>query len=145
MPDGMQLPAGGPGKAGVPPMGMPPAPGGPGAGPTPTPMTTPQPNEGLKKAARVQIQMAIKLLQQQLPHFEFDSEEGKAVMDALKNLTRGFGKSEEKDRQLFPAEIMQLLSGAAAPPSPMAAAGGAGPLPGGPGGPIPGAGAPPMA
>lgn len=142
MPD-MPMPMGGSGRT-APPMGQPPMPGGPGAGPTPTPMATPQANEGLKKAAQVQVQMAVKLLQQQLPHFAMDSEENKAVLDALKALSRGFGKTEEKDRELFPAEIMQLLSGVNAPPPPGAMAGAGAPPPGMPGMPQPGAGAPPM-
>lgn len=78
--------------------------------------------EGMEKAARVEIQMAVKILQRQLPHFPIESEQGKAVLSALKTLSNGFGKTEDKDQELIPAEVMQLLSalgpGAGAPSAP---------------------------
>lgn len=122
-----------PGGPGAPPPGA----GGPGmGGPTPTPMSTPQPMEGMQKAARVNVQMAVKMLQRELPHFELDSDQGKALLSALKTLSSGFGKTEDKDQELIPAEIMQLLSQ-------VGPGAGGGAKPPGPGAPPPGAGAPP--
>lgn len=85
-------------------------PGGPGSGPTPSPMTTPQPNEGLRQAARVNIQIARDMLLQELPKIGTDSDEGKALLRVLDILSKSFGKSEDKDRELIPAETLQLLS-----------------------------------
>lgn len=84
--------------------------GSPGTGPTGSPMTTPQPQEGLQKAARVEVQIAVKQLQRTLAAFPIESAENKAVLSALKTLSNAFGKTEDKDRELIPAEIMSLLS-----------------------------------
>lgn len=79
-------------------------------GPAASPMTTPQPQEGLQKAARVEVQLAVKQLQKVLPAFPIESDENKAVMAALRAIQNAFGKTEDKDRELIPAEILQLLS-----------------------------------
>jgi len=124
-------------------LGVGPPPGGPGPGATPpggptgSPMSQPQQAEGLKTAARVNITMAIDILQQSLPAMGAATEEGQAVLNALKTLTKAFGKTETKSRELIPAEIMQLLS--ALPqtnPGPGMKAGAARP--------VPGVGAPPV-
>jgi hypothetical protein len=110
---------------------------GPGTGgPTPSPMATPQPNPGIEKAARAQVQTASTVLQQQLPKFPLDSEEFKAIDSALKVLTKAFGKNKDEDRKLMPAEIMNMLGAVGAKP-------GAPPPGAGAGGPPPGAGGPP--
>jgi hypothetical protein len=88
-------------------------------------MATPQPQEGIQKAARVQIQVASEMLQRELPHFPLDSPEFDAVSKALSTLSKAFGKSKDEDRRLFPAEIMNML-GAVKPPG----MGGAAPGPG---------------
>jgi hypothetical protein len=74
-------------------------------------MSTPQPNEGLKQAARVQVQIARRQLEQALPALGSDTDEGKAVLETLSKLARVFGKTEDKDRELIPAEIASLVSG----------------------------------
>lgn len=86
--------------------GMPPA----GGGPISSPMSSPQPNAGVEKAARVDVQIAMKQLSKTLSNFPIESEQFKAVMSALGALRKGFGETEDKDRELIPAEIMQLLS-----------------------------------
>lgn len=104
---------------------------GPGmGGPMPSPMATPQPMEGMQKAARIQIQIASEMLQRELPHFPLDSPEFDAISKALSGLGKAFGKSKDDDRKLFPAEIMNMLSAI-------------GPKPPGAGAPPPGMGAPP--
>jgi len=102
-------PAGGAGMMGAAPGGAA-APPTAGGGPAASPMTTPQPQEGLQKAARVEVQIAIKQLQKTLPAFPIESNENKAVMNALRALTNAFGKTESQDRELIPAEILQLLA-----------------------------------
>lgn len=75
-------------------------------------MSTPQPNEGLKQAARVQIQIARRQMEQALPALGSDTDEGRAVLSCLSKLAGAFGKTEDKDRELIPAEIASLVSGA---------------------------------
>jgi len=58
-----------------------------------------------------QVQMATKILEQTLPAFGSDTEEGKSVLDALRNLGKKFGQASEKGRDLIPAEIMNLVGG----------------------------------
>lgn len=86
-------------------------PAAPGAGPTPSPMSTPQPNDGLKQAGRVDVQIARKKLEESLPKLSSESEEGRAVLKALSTLSAAFGKTEAKDEELIPAEVLSLLDG----------------------------------
>lgn len=112
-------PMGEPGGAPVPP---PPGAMAPGAGPlapmiggpeatppVPAPMATPEPKEGLRQAAMVNVQMAIDLLTQSLPALGSTSDEGDAVLNAVKTLSKRFGKSESKTKELIPAEILQMI------------------------------------
>lgn len=62
------------------------------------------------RAARVDVQMAVKVLQRTLPAFPIESDENRAVLAALKTLSNAFGKTQDDDRGLIPAEVMQLLS-----------------------------------
>lgn len=77
----------------------------PGGGP----MSTPGPKEGEIQKARVNISMVFQLLEQSLPAFGSQSEEGKSVLQALSTLTKKFGKDRQKADQLIPAELMQLV------------------------------------
>lgn len=79
--------------------------------PVSSPMSTPQSNEGEKQGAMAQIQMATKILEQTLAAFGSETEEGQAVLDALRGLGKKFGSSGEKGRDLIPAEIMNMVSG----------------------------------
>lgn len=94
-------------------------------------MQTPQGNEGQQKAARVQVALAAKLLQQQIPHFPMESPEFDAVNKALATIARVFGKQKDQDQRLFPAETMNLLSsmGGGAKPPGMGAPGAPSPAP----------------
>lgn len=101
------MPGAGAGPAAAPPV----APASPGpTGPTASPMATPQANEGLQRAARIQVLVAVKSLQQTLPAFPFDSEEFKSLSEALKKIGDAFGKSEADDSPMVPAEIMSMLA-----------------------------------
>lgn len=77
--------------------------------PASAPMSTPQDNAGEKQGAMAQVQMATKILEQTLAAFGSTSDEGKAVLDALKGLGKAFGASAEKGKDLIPSEIMNMV------------------------------------
>lgn len=79
------------------------------APPMASPMSTPEPKAGSVEGARVNVQMAMDLLQQSLPAFGPNSPEGKAVMDILGKLGSAFGMKEAQTRELVPAEILQMI------------------------------------
>ena len=85
--------------------GMPPQ---PQAGPKPggTPMAKPQEKEGLKEAARVNVHIAMNMLEQALPVFGSEAKEGKSILKILSMLSKEFGQSDASD--LVPAEILQM-------------------------------------
>lgn len=82
--------------------------GMPQAGPKPggTPMAKPQEKEGLKEAARVNIHIAMNMLEQALPVFGSESKEGKSVLKILGMLSKEFGHQDASD--LVPAEVLQM-------------------------------------
>jgi hypothetical protein len=84
------------------------APGGMPAGPKPagSPMAKPQEKEGLKEAARVNIHIAMNMLEQALPVFGSESKEGKSVLKILNMLSKEFGQADASD--LVPAEVLQM-------------------------------------
>lgn len=102
-----QMPGGG-GAAGAMPPGAPaqPAMTAPGT----SPMATPQQPKGLQQAEKVHVMMSMDLLAHAIPALGAQSEEGQAVMKALQTLSKVFGKTQDKSRELVPAEILQLLS-----------------------------------
>ena len=77
--------------------------------PTGAPMSTPEPKEGEKMAAMVNVQIAMDLLQQSLPAFGSESKEGQDIMKVIKELTKQFGDRETKTKELIPAEIIQMM------------------------------------
>jgi hypothetical protein len=93
-------------------------------------MSSPQENAGEKQGAMLQVQQAMDLLEQSLPAFGSESEEGKTILGALSAIGKKFGGADRaRSKELMPAELMNLLSS----------------LPQGPGGmkpPAPGGGAP---
>lgn len=108
-PELMKLIAGGAGKDGIPPVD--PAAGA--AGGTPpgaAPMSTPQPAQGEKTSAMVNVHIAMDLLSQTLPSFGPGSKEGADILKALSGLTKAFGATKSKSQELVPAELMQLMS-----------------------------------
>jgi hypothetical protein len=96
---------------------------------------------GMEKGARIKIQMASHMLQQELPNFPLDSEQFKAISRALEVIGKAFGKSADEDRKMFPAETMDLLHSVGPGSMSPGAKAIAGMPPGGAG--APGAGAPP--
>lgn len=69
-------------------------------------MAKPAEKEGLKEAARVNVHIAMNMLEQALPHFGSESKEGKAILKHLSGLSKDFGESDASD--LVPAEILQM-------------------------------------
>lgn len=99
------------GGGGAPAAGGMPKPGAPmppAAGPKPggAPMAKPQQKEGIKEAARVNIHIAMNMLEQALPAFGSESKEGKSVLKILSMLSKEFGKQDASD--LVPAEVLQM-------------------------------------
>lgn len=79
------------------------------APPMAAPMSTPEPKAGNVEGARVNVQMAMDLIQQSLPAFGVDSPEGKSLLQILKTLGSTFGMKEAQTRELVPAEILQMI------------------------------------
>jgi len=129
-PEIMQALSGGAGGAGgAPPMPQA-APGGkpPVPGPAGGPMMAPARKEGNLAGGRADIQVVVKKLTQALQTFPPTGEEGKAIMKAIGSLTKAFGDTEGKDKELMPAEIMQAVANLAGPGKPPPGL----PMPGGP-------------
>lgn len=77
--------------------------------PMPMPMSTPEPKEGVREAALVNISMALDLIEQALPALGSESMEGKKALSALANLTSVLGPKKQRAGELQNAEILQLL------------------------------------
>jgi hypothetical protein len=73
------------------------------------PMSTPEPKLGNKEGALVNIGIVIDMLEQSIPAFGADSEEGKVVMDAISKLNKMLGGRKSSVNELQQAEIMQLM------------------------------------
>jgi hypothetical protein len=96
-------------------------------------MMTPQQPKGQQASGKAKVMIAIHILKTSMVDLGL-GEDFQAVLDAVKTLTKKFGKTEEDSKQIMPAEIMQAMMKQAGP----------GP-PGGkpPGGAAPAAAAPP--
>ena len=77
--------------------------------PMPSPMSTPEPQAGNMEQARLNVMMALDMLQAALQTFGMQSEEGMALQDVVGKITSKFGERESDTRQLMPAEIMNLI------------------------------------
>ena len=74
-----------------------------------SPMSTPEPKLGNKEGALVNIGIVIDMLEQSIPAFGADSEEGRVVMDTISKLNKMLGGRKAKTNELQQAEIMQLM------------------------------------
>jgi hypothetical protein len=72
-------------------------------------MTTPEPQEGNMEQARLNVMMALDMLQNALMEFGMESEEGMALQKVVGDITNQFGQRESSTRELMPAEIMNLI------------------------------------
>jgi len=88
---------------------MPPSEQGADTAPMPSPMSTPEPQAGNMEQARLNVMMALDMLQAALQTFGMQSEEGMALQDVVSKITSKFGERESDTRQLMPAEIMNLI------------------------------------
>ena len=79
------------------------------APPMASPMSTPEPKMGSKEAAMVNLGMAMDLIEQTLPAFGSESEEGQKALQALKSLTTILGPRKNKTNELQQSEILQML------------------------------------
>jgi hypothetical protein len=77
--------------------------------PMASPMSTPEPQNGNQEQARLNIMMALDMLQQALGVFGMESPEGKALERVVTDITKQFGERESKTRELMPAEIINLI------------------------------------
>lgn len=78
--------------------------------PMSSPMTTPEPQAGNMEQARLDVMMALDMLQKAMQVFGMESEEGESLSEAIEELVSKFGERESETRQLMPAEIMNLVS-----------------------------------
>jgi hypothetical protein len=80
--------------------------------PRTSPMSMPQQNEGEKQGALPKVIMAMKVLESTLHILGADTDEGQAVLSALKILGSKFGeKSREKGGDMISSELANLVSG----------------------------------
>jgi len=105
----MQLIAGGAGK-GATPVPAAPTDGAPVSPAGGAPMSTPQPAQGEKANAMVNVSLAMDLLEQTLHALGSESEEGQTILTCLSSLSKKFGHTRAKSQELVPAELMQLMS-----------------------------------
>ena len=78
--------------------------------PMPSPMSTPEPQAGNMEQARLNVMMALDMLQEALKTFGTASKEGEMLAKVVGDITTQFGEREGETRQLMPAEVMQLIS-----------------------------------
>lgn len=115
--------------------------------PAAAPMSTPEPKMGNREGAMVNVSMAMDLLEQSLPAFGSESEEGKKILNAIRVMTDVIGQKKAKTNELQQSEILQLLqtlpqAGGATPEGKAVSQAPAIPgmaMPGGPAGPMGGA------
>jgi hypothetical protein len=79
------------------------------AAPAAAPMSTPEPKMGNQEAARINLSMALDLLEQSLPAFGSGSEEGQKVLSALRTINAVLGPRKNKTNELQQSEILQML------------------------------------
>jgi hypothetical protein len=70
-------------------------------------MSKQQDKRGLKAAAATNVHIAVNMLEEALPAFGSESQEGGKILSALKSLSSMVAKRDTAD--LVPAEIMQLV------------------------------------
>jgi hypothetical protein len=74
-------------------------------------MTAPGAPNGQRDAAMAQIGNCLDLMEITLPQLGAETEEGQAVMDALRSLAKVFGKHRSQMQELQPAQMQMMLRG----------------------------------
>jgi hypothetical protein len=77
--------------------------------PMSSPMSTPEPKNGQRESALVNVSMALDLLEQSLPAIGSETPEGQKLVSALSALTSVLGPKKQKAGEMQSAEILQLL------------------------------------
>lgn len=77
--------------------------------PMASPMSTPEPKRGEEESARLNVMMALDMLQQAIGAFPMDSAETKTIEKVIAEITRRFGEREADTRRLMPSEIIQMI------------------------------------
>lgn len=80
-----------------------------GAPPMGSPMSTPEPKEGNREAAMINLGMAADLLEQSLHAFGSETPEGQKLLGAIRSLSGLLGQRKNKTNELQQTEIMQLM------------------------------------
>ena len=83
--------------------------------PLSAPMATPEPKDGKKEAALVNVSMALDLIEQSLPAIGSETPEGQSLMAALSKLSSVLGPKKQKTNELQSAEIKRRLCFASNP------------------------------
>jgi hypothetical protein len=85
-------------------------------------LTMPAKPSGELEMAKVNVQIAMTLMEQVLPLYGSGSDEGGAIIKALQSLSKDFGKQSAED--LSSSQLMNMFSQIGGPPP-----GGGGPMP----------------
>lgn len=88
---------------------LPPSEQGAATPPMASPMSTPEEKKGEQEKARLNIMMALDMLQSAVGAFAPDTEEGKTIEKVVADITRRFGERESSTRELMPTEILNLI------------------------------------
>ena len=81
----------------------------PPAPPVSAPMSSPEPKQGEKQNAMINVSLAQDLLEQTLPALGSETDEGAEILKVLGILSKKFGESARKSKELVPAELMQMM------------------------------------
>jgi hypothetical protein len=77
--------------------------------PMASPMSTPEEKRGEQEKARLNVMMALDMLQAAFGAFDAESPEGKTIEKVIGEIARRFGERESETRQLIPTEILQMI------------------------------------
>jgi hypothetical protein len=88
---------------------LPPSEQGADTPPMASPMSTPEVKKGEQEKARLNVMMALDMLQSAIGAFPPDTDEGATIQKVVADITRRFGERESDTRQLIPAEILQMI------------------------------------
>jgi hypothetical protein len=88
---------------------LPPSEQGATTPPMASPMSTPEEKKGEQEKAKLNVMMALDMLQAAIGAFAPDSPENETIQKVVADITRRFGERESDTRQLIPAEILQMI------------------------------------
>lgn len=71
------------------------------------PLSGPQEKKGLKVAGMTNVHIAVNMLEEALPAFGSESDEGSDILKALSILRKHVGKRDSSD--LVPAEVLHMV------------------------------------